>query len=185
MSGKLKNQAAGRALGRAAFHPPVKCRKGDSRSLESDSPAAGMNDRWPVLGVCVFLAATIWVAFGQTLHHEFVTSTTTCMLYDNPVVQKGLTWEGFRWALTYGQIGHWHPLNPGFPTCWTAVVRVECRRASSDKRPAHTASAILLFLVLRRMTGFSCGAARLWRWCLRFIRCGRSRWRGGRATRTF
>ena len=31
-------------------------------------------------------------------------------VYQNPVVQKGLTWEGFRWALIYGDIGHWHPL---------------------------------------------------------------------------
>jgi tetratricopeptide (TPR) repeat protein len=157
MSGKLKNQAAA-APWDAPVSPAGEMPEGeDSRSLESDSPAAGMNDRWPVLGVCVFLAATIWVAFGQTLHHEFVNFDDDLYVYDNPVVQKGLTWEGFRWALTYGQIGHWHPLT------WLSHM-LDCQWYGLNAGGhhltnvlLHTASAILLFLVLRRMTGF------LWR----------------------
>ena len=44
----------------------------DSRSVKSENPTVGLNDRWLVPGVCFFLAAIIWVVFGQTLGHEFV-----------------------------------------------------------------------------------------------------------------
>ena len=80
------------------------------RWLESKSRPTGLNDRWTVPGVCIFLAVVIWVVFGQTLRHEFVNYDDELYVYENPVVQKGLTWEGFRWALAYGNIGHWHPL---------------------------------------------------------------------------
>ncbi len=129
----------------------------DSRWLKSESRPAGLNDRWVVSGVCIFLAAVIWVVFGQTLRHEFVNYDDNDYVYGNPVVQKGLTWEGFRWALTYGKIGHWHPLT------WISHM-LDCQfyGLSSGGHHLtnillHTATAILLFLVLRRMTGF------LWR----------------------
>ena len=37
----------------------------DSRSLKSESPTAGLNDRRLVPGVCIFLAAIVWVVFGR------------------------------------------------------------------------------------------------------------------------
>ena len=129
----------------------------DSRSPESGNHPAGLNDRWPVSGVCLFLAAIIWAVFGQTLYHEFVNYDDNTYVYENPVVQKGLTWEGFRWALTYGNIGHWHPLT------WLSHM-LDCQFYGLSPGGhhltnilLHTATAILLFLVLRRMTGF------LWR----------------------
>jgi tetratricopeptide (TPR) repeat protein len=128
-------------------------------AMHSSAPvsSAVLNDRWLVPGVCVFLAAMVWAVFGQTLGYEFVSYDDNQYVCENPVVQKGLTWEGFRWALTYGGIGHWHPLtwlshmldcqlyglNPGGPHLTNVLL--------------HTATTILLFLILRQMTGF------LWR----------------------
>jgi Flp pilus assembly protein TadD len=131
--------------------------RADSLSLESESRMAGFNNRWTASGVCIFLATIVWVVFGQTLGHEFVNYDDELYVYENPVVQKGLTWEGFRWALTYGGIGHWHPLT------WLSHM-LDCQwyglQAGGHHLTnilLHTASVILLFLVLRRMTGF------LWR----------------------
>jgi tetratricopeptide (TPR) repeat protein len=125
----------------------------DSRSPESESRPVGLSDRWTVPGVCIFLAAVIWVVFGQTLGHDFVNFDDDDYVYENPVVQKGLTWEGFRWALTYGNIGHWHPLT------WVSHM-LDCQFYGLNPGGhhltnvlLHTAAAILLFLVLRRMTG--------------------------------
>jgi len=129
----------------------------DSRSLQSESQPAGLNDRWRVLGVCIFLAVITFAVFGQTVHYEFVNFDDNLYVYDNPAVQKGLTWVGFRWALTYGGIGHWHPLT------WLSHM-LDCQLYGLNPGGhhltnvlLHTASVILLFLVLRRMTGL------LWR----------------------
>jgi hypothetical protein len=125
--------------------------------LESQSHPTGLNDRWLVLGVCIFLAVVVWLVFGQTLRHEFVNLDDGQYVSENPVVQKGLTWEGFRWALTYGKIGHWHPLT------WISHM-LDCQFYGLSPGGHHLtnvllhgAAAILLFLVLRRMTRF------LWR----------------------
>jgi tetratricopeptide (TPR) repeat protein len=125
----------------------------DSRLPESESRPAGLNGRWTVIGVCIFLAAVIWVVFGQTLRYDFVNYDDNPYVHENPVVQKGLTWEGFRWALTYGNIGHWHPLT------WVSHM-LDCQFYGLNPGGhhltnilLHTAAAILLFLVLRRMTG--------------------------------
>jgi hypothetical protein len=40
--------------------------------LEPASRMAGLSDHWIVSGVCIFLAAVIWLVFGQTVHHGFV-----------------------------------------------------------------------------------------------------------------
>jgi hypothetical protein len=128
----------------------------DLRPEPQIRPAVSGN-RWMIPGVCVFLAAIVWIVFGQTLRHGFVNFDDGKYVYENTVVQKGLTWEGFRWALTYSQIGHWHPLT------WLSHM-LDCQLYGLNAFGhhftnvlLHTATTILLFLVLRQMTGF------LWR----------------------
>jgi hypothetical protein len=70
-------------------------------SLKSESRPAGLNGRWTVKGVCIFLAVIIWVVFGQTLGHEFFNCDDDAYVYENPVVQKGLTLQGIIWAFTH------------------------------------------------------------------------------------
>jgi protein O-mannosyl-transferase len=113
--------------------------------------------RWLVAGVCCFLVAIVWAVFGQTLHHDFVNFDDNLYIYQNSVVQKGLTWEGFRWALTSASIGHWHPLT------WLSHM-LDCEWYGLHPGGHHLtnlllhgAASLMLFLVLRRMTGF------LWR----------------------
>ena len=126
----------------------------DSRSLMPESPAADLNDRWTVPGVCLFLAAIIWLVFSQTLRYGFVNYDDDQYVSENPVVQKGLTWEGFRWALTYGSIGHWHPLTWLSHMLDCQLYGLQAGGHHLTNVLLHTASVILLFLVLRQMTGF-------------------------------
>ena len=128
-----------------------------SRPLAAGNRQLGWSDRRAVTAVCIFLAAIIWLVFGQTLGFDFVNYDDDVYVYANPVVQRGLTWEGFRWALTYGDIGHWHPLT------WLSHM-LDCQLYGLNAGGhhltnvlLHAATAILLFLVLRRMTGL------LWR----------------------
>src|SRR5208282_1350093 len=137
---------AGEMPGGADSHPP-----------ESEGRPAGLHDRWTVPGVCLFLAVITFAVFGQTVHYGFVNCDDNRYVYENPVVQRGLTWEGFRWALTYGQIGHWHPLTWLSHMLDCQLYGLQAGGHHLTNLLLHTATAILLFLVLRRMTGF------LWR----------------------
>jgi Flp pilus assembly protein TadD len=129
----------------------------DSLSLESEGRRGGLNDRWTVLGVCIFLAAAIWVVFGQTMGYDFINYDDSDYVYENPEVARGLTFKGMAWAFTHVYAGNWHPLT------WISHM-VDCQLYGLSPGGhhltnilLHTATAILLFLVLRRMTGF------LWR----------------------
>ena len=128
----------------------------DSPVLESAGRSSGLNNRWKVFGVCLFLAVITFVVFGQTLRYGFVYDDDV-YVKANPIVQKGLTWQGFRWALTYAGIGHWHPLT------WLSHM-LDCQLYGMHAAGhhltnllLHATTVILLFLVLRQMTGF------LWR----------------------
>ena len=117
----------------------------------------GSDGRWKVLGVCLFLAAITLIVFGQTVHHDFVNYDDNAYVYDNPNVTGGLTLSGVLWAFTHVHSSNWHPLT------WISHM-LDCQLYGLNPGGhhltsilLHTATAVLLFLVLRRMTGF------LWR----------------------
>ena len=128
--------------GGADYHPP-----------KSECRPSGLNDRWTVPGVCIFLAAVVWVVFGQTLRHDFVNYDDDVYVYENPEVTQGLTLRGIVWAFSHVYAGNWHPLT------WISHM-LDCQWYGLHPGGhhltsvlLHAATAILLFLVLRRMTG--------------------------------
>ena len=62
--------------------------------------------------VCALLAGIVWIAFGQTLHHEFVNYDDPDYVTSNYHVQQGLTAQGTAWAFRnlHGEKTYWHPL---------------------------------------------------------------------------
>jgi tetratricopeptide (TPR) repeat protein len=116
-----------------------------------------LNERWVVVAVCVFLAAVVWLVFGQTLRHDFVNLDDGAYVYKNPQVSRGLTTEGIIWAFTHSHAANWHPLT------WISHM-VDCQFYGLNPGGhhltnilLHATNAILLFLVLRQLT------ASLWR----------------------
>ncbi|MGD0813992.1 MAG: tetratricopeptide repeat protein [Verrucomicrobiota bacterium] len=106
-----------------------------------------------VAGVCIVLVLAVLAVFGQTAGFGFVCYDDDQYVYHNPVVEKGLTVKGFVWALTYGGIGHWHPLT------WLTHM-ANCQIYGLWPGGHHltnvalqAATAVLLFLALRELTG--------------------------------
>src|SRR5437667_8958644 len=106
-----------------------------------------------ISGICAVLAAITWLVFGQTLGHQFVTYDDPQYVYENAKVAAGLSLEGVYWAFTHTVAGNWHPLT-------TISHMFDCQLYGL--KPAghhftnvllHTIAVILLFLVLRQMTG--------------------------------
>ena len=93
------------------------------------------------------------MVFGQTLHHEFVNLDDEDYVYENPTVSRGLTSYGITWAFTHTYASNWHPLT------WISHM-LDCQLYGLNPGGhhltsvlLHAATAILLFLVLRQMTG--------------------------------
>jgi tetratricopeptide (TPR) repeat protein len=127
----------------------------DSRLPESESRPAGLNDRWTVIGVCFFLAAIIWLVFGQTLGHEFVNYDDDFYVAHNPAALGGLSLKGIVWAFTHNVNDNWTPLTVISHMLDCQFYGLNAGGHHLANVLLHTAAAISLFLVLRRMTGFT------------------------------
>ena len=118
--------------------------------------AAAPTDARPLLKtalVSALLAGLIWLVFGQTLSHQFVAWDDQNYIYQNPRIIAGLTGDGLLKAFTSPHARNWHPLT-------TISHMLDCQLFGLD--PAghhlvnvllHTAAALLLFSVLRNITG--------------------------------
>ena len=88
---------------------------------------ATFHNRWIVSGLCLSLAAVIWLVFGQTMRHEFINCDNDAYLYENPAVTRGFTMQE-----SSGPLPTFMPRTgvpwPGFPICWIVSCMV-CMRA--------------------------------------------------------
>jgi tetratricopeptide (TPR) repeat protein len=108
---------------------------------------------WTVLAVCLFLVAVIWVVFGRTTRFGFVNYDDGTYVSDNALVTGGLTPRGVAWAWTHVICNFYHPL-----TMLSLMLDFQFHKLNAGGYHLtnvliHTASSVLLFLVLRRMTG--------------------------------
>ena len=124
-----------------------------SKTHRASRPSHTHNDRLVAGVVCILLTGIVWIAFGQTLHHEFVNYDDGSYVYANPRITSGLTLGNVAWAFTHFRAGNWQPL--------TAISHMlDCQLYGL--RPwghhltnvlLHAAAVILLFLALWRLTG--------------------------------
>jgi len=98
------------------------------------------------------LAGIVWIAFGQTLHHDFVNYDDGPYVYSNPRIASGLSLANLLWAFTHVHSANWHPLT-------TISHMLDCQLY--DLQPwghhltnilLHAAAVILLFFALRELT---------------------------------
>lgn len=98
------------------------------------------------------------VLYLPALHHGFVEYDDQQYVTDNPRVQTGFTWHGLVWAFGF-HAGNWHPL------AWLSHM-MDCQIYGAwagghhlTNVLLHTASALLLFSVLNRMTSLRADAS--------------------------
>jgi tetratricopeptide (TPR) repeat protein len=109
--------------------------------------------RTPLIATVLFLVVINVVVFGAVRHYGFANFDDGIYVYDNARVLRGFSLANLSWALFHPHIGHWHPLtwvslmldidffgvgNPGAQHAVNGVL--------------HTASTLLLFFALKRMT---------------------------------
>jgi len=115
-----------------------------------------------ILGICVFLIAITWLVFGQTLSHEFVNFDDHVYVYENPVITGGLTLPGIIWAFTHSHARNWHPLTTISHMLDCQLFGLNAGGHHFTNVVLHTIAVVLLFLVLRQMTGGPSRTGSVW-----------------------
>jgi protein O-mannosyl-transferase len=126
---------------------------GQQSALKAPVGADRRGQRWRVAGLCVVLAAITFAVFGQTLQHEFVNYDDGDFVYENPVVTQGLTLKGIVWVFTHRTFAIYHPLTMFSLMADHQLYGLHAGGYHFTNVLLHTASVILLFLILRQMTG--------------------------------
>jgi protein O-mannosyl-transferase len=129
------------------------------QKLNQDQPAKATGhgkdpgDLRTVLGVCVLLAVITIAVFGRTVSFGFVNYDDNFYVYDSPAVVNGLTSDGVARALTQGSLGFWDPLTTLSHMLDCQLYGLNAGGHHLTNVLLHTASVVLLFLVLRKLTG--------------------------------
>ena len=103
--------------------------------------------------VCLLLIITISAVYWQVGNHEFINLDDTRYITENRHIQKGLTLESITWSFSITDISYWHPLT------WLSLM-LDYEFYGTNPRGYHLTNvvlhilnALLLFLILSRMTG--------------------------------
>jgi protein O-mannosyl-transferase len=119
----------------------------------SGNPASSGGHRLQTLAICTFLLLAVALVFGPTVGHEFINLDDDVCVYENPWVTHGLSWDAVNWAFTHRLVGNWDPLT------WMSHMldfQLWGQKAGGHHLTngvLHAATVVLLFLVLRRMSG--------------------------------
>lgn len=134
-------------------HRPPQDRGPTERHAAGQSPV--------VLAVSGLLVVAVFLVFGQTLGHDFVNYDDTVYMYQNPRVAHGFAPGWLAWAVTSNECNNWHPLTWFSHTLDAQLFGLSAGGHHATSVLLHAACAVLLFLVLRRMTGDL--------WCSAFV----------------
>lgn len=113
--------------------------------------------RTPIV-VLVLVVATL-TAFWPVLDNGFIDFDDPRYITEHARVQEGLSVEGIVWAFETMDVHNWHPLTWISYMADVELFGLDPRGHHAVSLGIHTANAVLLFLVLRSMTGaFWCSA---------------------------
>jgi tetratricopeptide (TPR) repeat protein len=112
-----------------------------------------MNERWTVLAICLSLTAMVWAIYGQTLRYGFVNYDDGVYVYQNDVVQAGLTVQNLLQVFTHVHLLNWQPLTLLSLMLDHHFYGLNASGYHLTNLLLHTANVLLLFWILRQMTG--------------------------------
>lgn len=105
------------------------------------------------LWISLALVAITAVIYAPVRHYEFTWLDDSAYVTENRNVTAGLTWGGVQWAFTSEHAANWQPL-----TWLSHMLDVQVYGVSAGPHHVtnvllHLANTLILFLLLRRMTG--------------------------------
>lgn len=121
--------------------------------LSSDSLSDNDFKKYPDLFICILVSVAILFAYWPVQQYDLISLDDIDYITGNPYVKAGLTWNSFSWAMKDIHTGYWHPLT------WVSHMldyQLYGSRAGGHHWTSvifHIANSILLYVVLKRMSG--------------------------------
>ena len=132
---------------------PLQPRSSAGQTDIASQPTVQTPPGWVTAVVCLLLALAVWMVFGQTRHHEFVNFDDGRLIYENSAIIQGLSLEGVVKAFTQINADEWYPLTSISHMADSQLYGLEPGGHHLTNVLLHAATAILLFLVFRNLTG--------------------------------
>ena len=105
------------------------------------------------LVISLGLVLITWLVFGQTGRHDFVNYDDRVYVYDNHQIRSGFTPHGIAWVFTHEHAGNWHPLTTISHMLDYQIFKLDAGGHHLTNVFLHTVAVLLLFFLLRQMTG--------------------------------
>ncbi|MBU2055906.1 MAG: tetratricopeptide repeat protein [Proteobacteria bacterium] len=112
-----------------------------------------LNEKYHGIMVVLLLTAIVLALYWPVTGYEFIAMDDNMYVVENPDIQKGLSRQGISWAMTTLYTTNWHPLT------WLSLMAdyelygLNAAGYHVSSLLLHILNTLLLFLVLRRMTG--------------------------------
>ena len=103
----------------------------------------------------LLLAVAAIAVYAPVHGHPFVDIDDPKYVTDNPHIKDGLTLNSAVWAFTHGYAGNWHPLTWVSHAIDINIFGFDPAGHHDENVLLHAINAALLFLVLRRATGYT------------------------------
>lgn len=127
------------------------------RNLKPNKPAPQEPQRTsafsPSFIVSLCLIALIILIYGQVVSNDFINLDDDQYVTKNIHVQRGITAESIEWAFTRSHSSNWHPLTWISHTIDVDLYGLSPFGHHLTNLLLHILNTLLLFFVLRRMTG--------------------------------
>jgi tetratricopeptide (TPR) repeat protein len=119
--------------------------------LPNQNPGAG--EKFRTAAVCLGLLLLTALVFGRTAAYPFVNFDDGYYVYQNPLVARGLSFSAVGWIFTHADCSLYHPLTM-LSFLWDYQLHeLNAEGYHWTNCLLHGASVVILFLVLRTMTG--------------------------------
>jgi tetratricopeptide (TPR) repeat protein len=105
------------------------------------------------LGIAAGLLAAVAAVYARSAGFDFINYDDPKYILENPAVRDGLTPEGVRWAFTATWAANWHPLTWLSHMLDVSLFGLDAGKHHLASVGFHMLNTLLLFHLLRRMTG--------------------------------
>jgi len=106
----------------------------------------------PRITICLCIAVAVGAVYGQLVKSDFINFDDPEYVVSNPHVSEGMTSDGLRWAFTESHSSNWHPLTWLSHMLDCTLFGLDAGRHHAVNVMFHVLNALLLFLLLDRMT---------------------------------